>query len=102
VYAIVRSGSRQHRVEVGSVLNIDELELDEGASVELPVVMLVDGDTLTTDAAALATAKVTADVVGEVKGPKIHILKFKNKIGYRRHQGHRQHYTAVKITDIAA
>jgi large subunit ribosomal protein L21 len=102
VYAIVRSGSRQHRVEVGSVLNIDELELDEGATIELPVVMLVDGDTLTTDAAKLATAKVTAEVVGATRGPKIHILKFKNKIGYRRHQGHRQHYTAVKITGIAA
>ncbi|MDR0837959.1 MAG: 50S ribosomal protein L21 [Propionibacteriaceae bacterium] len=102
MYAIVRSGSRQHRVEVGSVLNIDELELDEGATIELPVVMLVDGDTLTTDAAKLATAKVTAEVVGATRGPKIHILKFKNKIGYRRHQGHRQHYTAVKITGIAA
>jgi large subunit ribosomal protein L21 len=102
VYAIVRNGSRQHKVEVGSVLNIDDLTPEVGATVELPVVMLVNDGTLSTDTEALAKAKVTAEVLGAAKGPKIHILKFKNKSGYRKRQGHRQHYTTVKITDIAA
>ncbi|MDR2620549.1 MAG: 50S ribosomal protein L21 [Propionibacteriaceae bacterium] len=102
MYAIVRNGSRQHKVEVGSVLNIDDLTPEVGATVELPVVMLVNDGTLSTDTEALAKAKVTAEVLGAAKGPKIHILKFKNKSGYRKRQGHRQHYTTVKITDIAA
>jgi large subunit ribosomal protein L21 len=102
VYAIVRAGSRQHKVEVGSIVNIDDLTQEVGATVELPVVMLVDDGQLTAEASALAKAKVSAEVLGEVKGPKIRILKFKNKSGYRKRQGHRQRYTTVRITGIAA
>jgi large subunit ribosomal protein L21 len=102
VYAIVRNGSRQHKVEVGSVLDIDDLNPEVGASVALPVVMLVDGGELITDAKVLAGAEVTAEVLGVTRGPKIRILKFKNKSGYRKRQGHRQRYTAVKITEITA
>ncbi|MDR1354906.1 MAG: 50S ribosomal protein L21 [Propionibacteriaceae bacterium] len=102
MYAIVRNGSRQHKVEVGSVLDIDDLNPEVGASVALPVVMLVDGGELITDAKVLAGAEVTAEVLGVTRGPKIRILKFKNKSGYRKRQGHRQRYTAVKITEITA
>jgi large subunit ribosomal protein L21 len=100
VYAIVRSGGRQHKVAVGDVLEVDRLEDAAGSSVSLTPLLLVNGDAVTTDAAALGSASVTAEVVGESKGPKIRILKFKNKTGYRKRQGHRQRYTKIKITDI--
>jgi large subunit ribosomal protein L21 len=100
VYAIVRSGGRQHKVAVGDVLEVDRRAEEPGASVELTPLLVVDGDTVTSDAAALAGAKVTAEVLAETKGPKIRILKFKNKTGYRRRQGHRQRYTQVKVTGI--
>ena len=61
---------------------------------------MVDGDTVTTDAAALAKVAVSAEVLGDTKGPKITILKYKNKTGYRKRQGHRQQYTQVKVTAI--
>jgi large subunit ribosomal protein L21 len=100
VYAIVRSGGRQHKVAVGDVLEVDRLEDAIGSSVSLTPLLLVDGDAVTSDATALGSALVTAEVLGEGKGPKIRILKFKNKTGYRKRQGHRQKYTKIKVTDI--
>ena len=100
MYAIVRSGGRQHKVAVGDVLEIDRLETAVGSSVSLKPLLLVDGTAVTSDASALGSASVTAEVLAETKGPKIRILKFKNKTGYRRRQGHRQRYTKIKITDI--
>jgi large subunit ribosomal protein L21 len=100
VYAIVRSGGRQHKVAVGDVLEVDRLEGVVGSSVSLTPLLLVDGDDVTSDATALGSASVTAEVLGEAKGPKIRILKFKNKTGYRKRQGHRQRYTTIKVTDI--
>ena len=67
----------------------------------LPVLMIVDGESVTTDPGTLAKASVTAEVLGAAKGPKITILKYKNKTGYRKRQGHRQKYTQVKVTDIS-
>ena len=100
MYAIVRSGGRQHKVAVGDVLEMDRTSDEVGASVSLQPLLLVDGDSVTSDAAALGAASVTAEVIEETKGPKIRILKFKNKTGYRRRQGHRQRYTRVKVTNI--
>ena len=100
VYAIVRSGARQQKVAVGDVIEIDKVAVAPGASLSLPAVLVVDGETVTTDAAKLAEVDVTAEVVEATRGPKIDILKFKNKTGYRRRQGHRQHYTRVKVTGI--
>lgn len=102
VYAIVRNGGRQHKVAVGDVIDLDLTDSAPGDSLSLPALLLVDGDSVTTDSAALAKVDVTAEVVGETKGPKIHILKYKNKTGYRKRQGHRQHYTRVKVTGINA
>jgi len=99
MYAIVRSGSRQHKVAVGDVINIDQAA-EPGASVALQALMLVDGDQVVCDADALAKAEVHAQAIGPSRGPKIHILKFKNKTGHIKRQGHRQKYTSVKITDI--
>ena len=97
MYAIVRSGGRQHKVAVGDVLEIDRTSDEVGSSVSLQPLLLVDGETVSTD---VTGASVTAEVLGETKGPKIRIHKFKNKTGYRKRQGHRQRYTQVKVTGI--
>jgi large subunit ribosomal protein L21 len=102
VYAIVRSGGQQQKVAVGDVIEIDKVASEVGDSVKLPVVLLVDGEKVTSDADALGKASVTAEVLGATKGPKIIIQKYKNKTGYKKRQGHRQKYTQVKVTDIAA
>ena len=102
MYAIVRAGGRQEKVSVGDVVVIDKVQAQAGDSIDLPALLLVDGATVTSDAAKLAKVKVSAEVVGEHKGPKIPILKFKNKTGYRKRQGHRQHETRVKVTAIEA
>ena len=100
MYAIVRAGGRQEKVSVGDVLIIDKVGGNAGDSIDLTPLLVVDGTTVTSDASKLAKVSVTAEVVGPVKGPKITIMKFKNKTGYRKRQGHRQHLTQVKITSI--
>lgn len=100
VYAIVKAGGRQEKVAVGDVVVVDRLAAEAGSTVELPALLLVDGASVTTDAAALAKVKVTAEVVRDEKGPKIDILRYKNKTGYRRRQGHRQALTRLKVTGI--
>lgn len=102
VYAIVRSGGGQQKVAVGDVIDIDKVTTGVGDTVQLPAVLLVDGDTVTSDAKELSKVAVTAEVLGATKGPKIVILKYKNKTGYRKRQGHRQKYTQVKVTGIAS
>jgi large subunit ribosomal protein L21 len=102
VYAIVRSGSKQQKVAVGDVIEIDRVDpqvAGEGDTVTLPVVLVVDGGTVTAN--GLDKAAVTAEVVGATKGPKVVIQKYKNKTGYKKRQGHRQKYTQVKVTDIS-
>ena len=101
MYAIVRAGGRQEKVSVGDVLLIDKVG-QAGDTVQLQPLLVVDGGTVTSDAGKLAKVKVTAEVVKAAKGPKITILKYKNKTGYRKRQGHRQPLTQVKITAIDA
>ena len=100
MYAIVRAGGHQEKVAVGDVVAIDKIDGAPGSTLTLPAVLLVDGEAVTSDAKALAGVTVTVEVVGELKGPKITIMKFKNKTGYRKRQGHRQKYTQVKVTRI--
>jgi large subunit ribosomal protein L21 len=100
VYAIVRSGGRQEKVAVGDVFELDRVPGEPGSSFELPVLLLVDGDNVTSDAKKLDKVTVTAEVVDHTKGPKIVIQKFKNKTGYKKRQGHRQRLTQVRITAI--
>ncbi len=99
MYAIVRSGSKQQKVAVGDVIEIDRVDTGVGETLTLPIIMVVDGESVTT--AGLDKASVTAEVLGATKGPKIVIQKFKNKTGYKKRQGHRQKYTQVKVTDIS-
>ncbi len=100
MYAIVRSGGRQHKVAVGDVLEIDKVDDAVGSNLNLQALLLVDGESVTSDRSALESVSVTAEVLAATKGPKIHILKYKNKTGYRKRQGHRQRYTQVKVTGI--
>jgi len=102
VFAIVRAGGHQHKVAVGDTLTVDRLSAGPGESVTLPAVLLVDGSTVTSDAAALSKASVTAEVVEHGKGPKIVIHKFRNKTGYHKRQGHRAKLTTLKVTGIDA
>jgi len=101
VYAIVRSGGRQHKVEVGDVVEIDKIDDEVGATVSLQPLLVVDGEDVTTGSDELGKVTVSAEVLAETKGPKIRIMKFKNKTGYRKRQGHRQRYTQVKVTAIS-
>lgn len=101
VYAIVKAGGRQEKVSVGDVVVIDKQEGEVGDTVTFPTLMLVDGDTVTTDPQALAGTTVKGEILAHTKGQKIRILKFKNKTGYRKRMGHRSKLTEVKITGIA-
>ncbi|GAB2836161.1 50S ribosomal protein L21 [Actinocorallia aurea] len=102
MYAIVRAGGRQEKVADGDVLTVDKLAAEVGATVTFPAVLVVDGDNVVSAAAELAKYEITAEVLGAIKGPKINIMHYRNKTGYKRRQGHRQPYTQVKITGISA
>lgn len=101
VYAIVKAGGRQEKVSVGDTLVVDRLPDEIGATVDFQPVMVVDGEKVNTDPKKLAAVSVKAEVIEDTKGPKISIVKYKNKTGYRKRQGHRQPLTVVKITEIA-
>ena len=99
-YAIVKTGGKQYKVAAGDIVKVEKLEAEPGSSVSLPVALVVNGATVTTDAAALAKIAVTGEVLEHTKGPKIRIHKFKNKTGYHMRQGHRQPLTVLKVTGI--
>lgn len=100
VYAIVKAGGRQEKVSVGDVVVVDKLTGEVGETVELEPIMLVDGDKVTTAAGDLDKVKVTAEIVRAEKGPKISIIKYKNKTGYRKRMGYRSKLTRLKVTGI--
>ncbi|MBV9013281.1 MAG: 50S ribosomal protein L21 [Pseudonocardiales bacterium] len=101
MYAIVKTGGKQYKVTVGDVVEVEKLDGDPGTEVSLAAVLLVNGPTVTTEAAALRAVSVRGRVVAQVKGPKIRIHKFKNKTGYHKRQGHRQRLTRVEVIAIA-
>jgi len=101
MYAVIKSGGKQEKVESGQVLNVELLGKEVGEEVTLTPVLLVDGDTVLATPAQLSGATVTAKVVGETKGPKITGFRYKNKSNQRKRWGHRQHYSAIEITGIS-
>ena len=101
MYAIVRCGGRQEKVALDDVVTVDKLPGEAGSSITLSAVLVVDGDRVISDPAEVSRYQVTADIVGDATGPKINMIHYKNKTGYRRRLGHRQHYTQVRITGIA-
>lgn len=100
MYAVIRAGGKQHKVKAGDVLEIERVK-DDGDVVEFVPLLVVDDQGNTVSAKAeLADARVVARVMGETKGPKVEVLKFRSKTGYRRHTGHRQMYSSIQISDI--
>ena len=99
MYAIVRAGGRQEKVAVGDLISLDRVQAKPGETVVLPTVLIVDGDKVNTDAKGVT---VTAEVIDHNRGPKIEILRYKNKTGYRRRQGHRADLTDVQIISIGS
>ena len=101
MYAIVRVGGKQYRVEKGDSLVVDRLREDEGAKVALEPLLLADGaDKTVFERDDLAKVKVEAVVTGHERGQKIHVLKFKPKRGYKRRSGHRSDLTRLEIREI--
>ncbi len=102
MYAIVRAGGRQEKVSVGDFVTLNRVAGAAGSTIELPALLLVDGDNVTSKSSELSKVKVTAEILEDLRGPKIVIQKYKNKTGYKKRQGHRQDLTKVKITGISA
>ncbi|ALA26101.1 50S ribosomal protein L21 [Piscirickettsia salmonis] len=101
MYAVIKSGGKQYRVKEGQILKIEKIENDQGSNVEFDQVLMVgEGDSLKVGTPIVENAKVTAEVLEHAKGRKIQIIKFRRRKNSRRQMGHRQWYTAVKITGI--
>ena len=101
MYAVIKTGGKQEKVESGQILNVELLGKAIGDEITLTPVLLVDGETVLATPQQLAGASVTAKVVGETKGPKITGFRYKNKSNQRKRWGHRQHYSAIEITGIS-
>jgi len=101
MYAIVKTGGKQYRVEKGQTLLVERLPEDEGATVALEPLLFRSDDTVF-DADGLAKVKVDAKIVEHLRGPKIRVFKFKPKSGYKRTAGHRQELTRIEVTEIKA
>ena len=102
MYAIVRCGGRQEKAAVNDVLTVDTLPGEVGSSVTLPAVLVVDDGKVISDPAEVGRYQVTAEIMGAIAGPKINMIHYRNKTGYRRRLGHRQKYTQVRVTAIGA
>jgi len=100
MYAVIKTGGKQYKVEEGQQLDVERLGADT-SEVELTPVLLVDGDAVLATPAQLGAAKVSVKVVGAARGPKINAFNYKSKKNQRRHWGHRQHYSTIEITKIA-
>ena len=100
MYAIVKTGGKQYKVAVGDVVEVEKVTGEPGDAVVLPALLVVDGADVTSAADALAGVTVSGEVVAHTKGPKINIMRYKNKTGYKRRLGHRQKHTQVRVTAI--
>lgn len=100
MYAIIRAGGKQAKVQSGDVIEIERVKGESDKMSFAPLLVVDDDGNAVSDRDVLAKATVTAKILGESQGPKIDIFKYKNKTGYRRRQGHRQKYTQIEITEI--
>ena len=100
MYAIIRTGGKQAKVRSGDVLVVARLKADSESISFTPLLVVDDEGSTISDRAALSGITVTAKVLGETKGQKIDIFKYKNKSGYSRRMGHRQTYTKIEVTGI--
>lgn len=103
MYAVVVTGGKQYRVTPGEWLRVEKIEGETGSTVTLDrVLMVADGDAVKVGSPALAGATVSAEIIGQGRGKKVDIIKFRRRKHHRKHQGHRQAYTEIKITGINA
>ena len=101
MYAVIKSGARQYRAEVGDTLVVERVPAQVGQQVELDQVLLVaDGEEVRIGQPTVEKARVLATVVSQEKGPKIRIFKYRPKERYRRRAGHRQNYTRLRVDEI--
>ena len=100
MYAVIRAGGTQHKVSKGDVIDIERVKEGTDKLEFTPLLVVDDKGKARTAKTELAKARVTATVVGENKGEKVDVYKYRNKTGYRRHTGHRQRYTTIQIADI--
>jgi large subunit ribosomal protein L21 len=101
MYAVIKSGGKQHRVVEGETLKLEKIEVETGATIEFDEVLLVgEGDSVKIGEPVVAGAKVTAEVIDQARHKKVNIIKFKRRKHHMKRAGHRQWYTDVKITGI--
>ena len=103
MYAVIKTGGKQYRVEPGATIRVEKLDGDAGGALEFTDVLLVaDGDNIRVGTPNVDGAKVVGEIVGQGRGPKLIVFKFRRRKGYRKKTGHRQPFTAVKITGISS
>ena len=103
LYAVIKTGGKQYRVAAGEKIKVETIPAEVGAEVTLDQVLMVgEGESVSIGTPLLAGAKVTAKVVAHGRGPKIKIFKMRRRKHYQKHQGHRQNYTEIEISGIAA
>ena len=103
MYAVIKTGGKQYKVQEGDVLHVERLDGDKGTDVEFnDVLMYSDGETVTLGEPVLESALVKAQIIEQAKNKKVLVFKYKRRKGYRRMKGHRQYYTAIKIDSIQA
>lgn len=102
MYAIIATGGKQYRVEEGDIINVEKLGVEEGSSYTFDQVLAVNNGEMKVGNPTVSGASVKAEVLGDVKGKKVIVYKYKRKSGYHNKNGHRQNYTRVKIESINA
>ena len=103
MYAVIKTGGKQYRVVAGEKIKVEQIPADVGAEITLDQVLMVgEGESVSIGTPLLAGARVTAKVVAHGRGPKIKIFKMRRRKHYQKHQGHRQNYTEIEISGIAA
>jgi large subunit ribosomal protein L21 len=103
MYAVIKTGGKQYRIQVGEKLKIEQLPVESGSELVIDqVLMVADGDKVSVGTPLVAGAKVNATVLGQGRHDKIRIFKMRRRKHYQKHQGHRQNYTEIQITGISA
>ena len=103
MYAVIKTGGKQYRIEVGEKLKVEQLQAESGSELVIDqVLMIADGDKISMGTPLVNGAKVSATVLGQGRHDKIRIFKMRRRKHYQKHQGHRQNYTEIQITGISA
>lgn len=103
MYAVIETGGKQYRVSEGQTIKVEKLEAEQGSTIQLDKVLMVsNGGKVSVGTPYVSGGKVSATVEAHGRGDKIMVIKFRRRKHYRKQQGHRQHFTSLKITGISA